>query len=92
MRTVVVHCDRSTAAATGLFGLLCDAIVQIVDVVDEEGRAKALLDLARDSEDIYRATVKQDFQAPDLKPWTRSWTSFSRIWVMRNCARGSGPR
>lgn len=59
MHTVVVHCGRSTAAATTLFRLLCDAVVQTVDVMDEEGKARALLDLARDSEGSYRVTVEQ---------------------------------
>ncbi|KAI1758819.1 hypothetical protein GGR53DRAFT_199051 [Hypoxylon sp. FL1150] len=49
---VVVHMDPEAAAAkaTGLFGLLCDAPVQIVDLRDEE-RLNAFKALARASEE-----------------------------------------
>lgn len=35
MRVVVVHMDLQTAGKTGLFGLLCDAPIQVVDSTDQ---------------------------------------------------------
>lgn len=63
MRTVVVHCDLRTAAATGLFGLLGDAQVQIMDVAEEE-RIRVLLDLAESCERNETVTIRQDFRPP----------------------------
>jgi len=56
VQTVVVHCDRGKVATRGLFGLLCDAPVQIVDVA-EVCRVEALFQLARDCEDRYRVAI-----------------------------------
>lgn len=50
MRTVIVHCDYKTAAATGLFGLLGDAAIVVVDVCKDPERADALLEFAKTCE------------------------------------------
>lgn len=60
MGVVVVHADFRTAAATGLFGLLGDARVQVIDV-SNEAKVNALFDLAEESERKYQVTVGQDF-------------------------------
>ncbi|CAI7627690.1 unnamed protein product [Penicillium pancosmium] len=52
MRVIVVHTTREHVAKTGLFGLLCDAPIQVVGVDDEE-RLDALV-----SADSLRATLK----------------------------------
>lgn len=47
MRTIIVHCDLGIAARTGLFGLLGDAPVVVVDACRDEARVRALLDFAQ---------------------------------------------
>lgn len=47
MRTIIVHCDYKTAAATGLFGLLDDAAIAVVDVCKDPERAEALFEFAK---------------------------------------------
>lgn len=49
MRVLVVHASRRVGAASGLFGLLGDAPVQVVDVNDQ-ARVTALFDLAEECE------------------------------------------
>ena len=49
IRVVVVHTDFRTSAATGLFGLLGDACIQVVDVSDKP-RVNAFFDLGNRSE------------------------------------------
>lgn len=61
MRIFVIHANRRFAAETGMFGLLCDARVQIVNV-SEQTRIDALFDLAEGCEHKGKATVRQDFQ------------------------------
>nr|OQO24050.1 hypothetical protein B0A51_05020 [Rachicladosporium sp. CCFEE 5018] len=65
MRTVVVHQNLRTAAATGSFGLLGDAPVQILDAADTE-HVEALLDVAKACEHNFNVTVRQDFQSVDV--------------------------
>jgi hypothetical protein len=67
MRTVIVHAPR-TVHATGLFGILGDAPIQIVDIRDQE-RIHALFDLAEacenessefcPSQSFYRSSVEE---------------------------------
>ena len=59
MRVVVVHCDGSFAVGSGLFGLLGDAPVQVVEV-EEEVRMKKMYDLAVDCEGRRSVLVTQD--------------------------------
>lgn len=60
MRIFVVHASRRFGAATGLFGLLGDAPVQIVDVSDQ-ARVDAFFDLAESCEHKGKAMVRQNF-------------------------------
>lgn len=50
MRAVVIHTTLSTATASGLFGLLGDAPIQIVDVADT-AKINALFTFAQEGED-----------------------------------------
>jgi hypothetical protein len=61
MRVVVIHSDLASAAATGLFGLLRDAPVQIVPG-SEEARVNQFYDLAEDCERGRSITVVQDLK------------------------------
>ncbi|KAH0238630.1 hypothetical protein KCV06_g618, partial [Aureobasidium melanogenum] len=60
MHVVVVHSDLSSAAATGLFGLLGDAPVQIIPV-SEEAKIDSFYDLAERCERGQDVTASQDF-------------------------------
>lgn len=62
MRVIVVHTTFENAAKTGLFGLLGDACIQIVDVSDET-RLNAFFDFAEKCESKPNGyiTRKQDF-------------------------------
>lgn len=68
MHLIIVHTTSETAAKTGLFGLLGDACIQLVDVSDE-ARLHALFDFAEkcESEANGSITSKQDFrrQSPE---------------------------
>ncbi|KAK3617411.1 hypothetical protein LTR22_026742 [Elasticomyces elasticus] len=46
MRTIIIHSDYNSAAATGLFGLLGDAPVQVIDVAEDEAKVTAYFALA----------------------------------------------
>jgi hypothetical protein len=59
MRTIVIHSDIATAAKTGLWGLLGDARVQIVDVSDQ-ARMKVFFDLAETCERSHPRAVRQN--------------------------------
>ncbi|CRG92113.1 hypothetical protein PISL3812_09168 [Talaromyces islandicus] len=58
MRVIVIHTDSRTGASTGLFGLLGDSRVQLVDVFDES-RINAFFDLAEHCEPYGLVTVRQ---------------------------------
>ncbi|OQO03574.1 hypothetical protein B0A48_10238 [Cryoendolithus antarcticus] len=60
VHTIVVHSPIRPAAVTGLFGLLGDARVQIIDVGDFE-RVKQCLHLAETCEQGRDITISQDF-------------------------------
>ena len=60
MRVVVVHLKAQTALETGLFGLLGEARVQIIDA-SEESKVGALMDLAEACERNDAVTIRQDF-------------------------------
>lgn len=68
MHLIVVHTTFETAAKTGLFGLLGDACIQLVDVSDE-ARLHALFDFAEkcESEANGSITSKQDFRRQSPK-------------------------
>lgn len=66
MRVIVIHADFATAAGTGLFGLLGDAPVQLVDVSDE-ARVDALWKLAEECEPRDLVTVCQSFYRESAK-------------------------
>lgn len=66
MRVVVVHADFRTAAATGLFRLLGDARVQLIDVSDE-ARVNAFFDFAEGSERKGHVTVHQDLHRDSVE-------------------------
>lgn len=59
MRYIVVHSDVHSAAATGLFGLLGDAPVQIIPV-SEETKINSFYDLAERCERGKNVTASQD--------------------------------
>jgi hypothetical protein len=65
MRFVVVHCDIRTGAESGLFGLLGDARVQVVDVAAAD-KVQAFLNLASSCQERIHVTVMQDFQMPNV--------------------------
>ncbi|KAJ5267060.1 hypothetical protein N7478_009868 [Penicillium angulare] len=58
-RKVIVHASAEYVAKTGLFGLLCDAPVQLVDLSDEN-RLKAFFDLAEETQKKGYVTFGQD--------------------------------
>ena len=64
VRVVIVHCDIRTGAASGLFGFLGDAPVQIVDTASAD-KVKSYLDFASSCQDKVKVTVRQDFRMPD---------------------------
>lgn len=66
MRVVVVHTDSTTAGKTGLFGLMADARIQIVDIADAD-RLNALFELAELYERSAPAIFPQDFSRESLK-------------------------
>lgn len=70
MRTIFVHCDYKTAAASGFFGLLGDAPIVVADVCKDPERAKALFDFAKACEFQGQEPplLPQDFrwEAPDI--------------------------
>ncbi|KAJ5152805.1 uncharacterized protein N7482_009283 [Penicillium canariense] len=61
MRVFVVHASRRFGAVSGMFGLLGDAPVQVVDVADQ-ARVTALFDLAEECERKGNAKVRQKFR------------------------------
>ena len=60
MRVIVVHISARNGAKTGLFGLLGDARIQLVDAFDK-ARVNAYFELAERCELKGNVTVKQDF-------------------------------
>ncbi|KAJ5248885.1 hypothetical protein N7468_000336 [Penicillium chermesinum] len=66
MRTIIVHCDYKSARESGLFGLLGDARIQIVDVADQ-ARVRAYIDFAEkmelESTDAPRRDIPRDYQS-----------------------------
>lgn len=72
-RIVVVHSDLDSAAATGLFGLLGDAPVQIVPV-SEEAKTASFYDLAERCERGKSVITSQDFRripVDDMRQYLR---------------------
>lgn len=61
VRVIVVHCDVRSAAKAGLFGLLGDAPVQIVEVSDQS-RIQSYFDFAERCERKRQVVVAQDFR------------------------------
>lgn len=68
VRMIVVHMRYADAAATGLFGLLGDASVQVVDVEDV-ARFNQYYDLAEACESQHTFTAKQDLQRESPGYW-----------------------
>lgn len=64
-QTVVVHADISTGAKTGLFGLLDDAPVQLVDVYDE-ARVNAYFDLVEECDRMGHVDTPQRKESPEF--------------------------
>ncbi|KAK4952423.1 hypothetical protein LTR10_009229 [Elasticomyces elasticus] len=62
VRVIVVHCDFKSAAKSGLFGLLGDALVQIVDVRDDNRVVDRYLAFAEACEQQGSIAVNQDFR------------------------------
>jgi hypothetical protein len=60
MRVIVIHCSIQTAIDSGLFGLLGDARVQIVDISDD-ARNAMYIQLAKTSESKNHVRIHQDF-------------------------------
>lgn len=68
MRLIVVHASPHDGAKTGLFGLLGDARVQLVDVSDE-ARMNAYFDLAEECERKGHVHESQNLDIrQDLRP------------------------
>lgn len=61
MRVLVIHCELGRAAATGLFGLLADARIQIVDM-QETALLEEFWGLAEQCERERSDAVKQDLE------------------------------
>lgn len=61
MRVIVIHADFATGASSGLFGLLGDAPVQLVDV-SAEVKIKDYFDMAEKCEQKGLVTVRQDLR------------------------------
>lgn len=61
MRTVVIHADFEHAALTGLFGLLGDARVQVIDM-SEEATIDEYFVLAEACERAHPVSVHQSFE------------------------------
>ncbi|KAJ5642059.1 hypothetical protein N7490_006059 [Penicillium lividum] len=59
MRKIIIHATSEYGARTGLFGLLGDAPVQLVDLSDEK-RLKAYFDLAEETQKKGHVTFAQD--------------------------------
>ncbi|KAG9691394.1 hypothetical protein KCU95_g7171, partial [Aureobasidium melanogenum] len=68
MDIVVVHLDLSSAAGTGLFGLLGDAPVQIIPVSNET-EINRFYDLAERCERGKSVTASQDFARKSAEEW-----------------------
>lgn len=68
MRIVVVHTTFEEAMKTGLFGLLGDAPIQLVDISDEV-RVGALMDFAEKCESEIKGSIikKQDFHRDSVE-------------------------
>lgn len=66
MRIFVVHASKRFGAVSGLFGLLGDAPVQVVDIA-QQARVKAFFDLAEDCERNGNFRVRQDFRKDTLE-------------------------
>jgi hypothetical protein len=66
MRVFVVHCDQATAASTGLFGLLGDAPVQVVDAADEV-KVNTFVALTIACERKVEGTIGQDVHRKPLE-------------------------
>jgi len=62
MQVLVVHCEASRAARTGLFGFLGDAPIQLVDPLDE-ARLESFRTFAEQCELEQQDSVKQSFRA-----------------------------
>ncbi|KAJ5918444.1 hypothetical protein N7466_010436 [Penicillium verhagenii] len=60
-KTIVIHASARYCRKTGLFGLLGDAPIQLVDLADEE-RLKAFFDLAEKTQKKGHVTFAQDLQ------------------------------
>lgn len=72
MRIFIVHCDLDTVARSGLFGLLGDAPVLVVDACREQARVKALLDFAEACESVLGPLTKEqnfELESPDAMAW-----------------------
>jgi len=65
MRTIYIHCDYKTVASTGLFGLLGDVYIDVVDVCKDSKRARALFDFAKTCE--YRDLTKPLLKSQDFR-------------------------
>lgn len=61
MSVIIIHADFATGASSGLFGLLGDAPVQLVDVY-EEAKVKNYMDMAEKCEPWGQVTVCQDLR------------------------------
>lgn len=60
MRVTIIHCDFATASRTGLFGLLGDARVQIIDA-SNEATVEAYMGFAESCERENAVLIPQDF-------------------------------
>ncbi|KAK5698305.1 hypothetical protein LTR97_007266 [Elasticomyces elasticus] len=70
MRIIIVHQNVEAAAATGMFGLLCDSWVQIIDVAEDE-KITIYYDLAASCEAKQEVTVGQDFRRESASSWAK---------------------
>lgn len=61
MRVIIIHAEFPSGASSGLFGLLGDAPVQLVDVFDE-ANVRNYFDMAEKCEPWGLVTIRQDLR------------------------------
>lgn len=82
VQIVVIHTDFRTGAATGLFGLLGDAPIQIVDMRNE-AEVDRYFDFARECESQSAVSIAQDLERRPLA-LARERLKKLLIWVFGN--------
>lgn len=91
MKTVAVQADIATAAIAGLFGLLGDAWVKIIDV-DEGKLIRAYYDMAESQEQDCEALKPQELTRRDAGFWKRQLEiSTKRVFHLEGLVAATNP-